>query len=539
LLSGVTVYLCTTTPCNDTSETMSVTTNVDGFYSFGGLNVNSTYYVAVDNSDVPSYLAQTYEPNNNGAGDDNSAVDNTVAVYINASGAVSSINGVACTDCNLDVDYGYRLTDGTNSVSGTIFFDSNQNGGIYNNGGGALDYPLQDVTVSLWMLDCGADSTCGTADDGPSTLVTATQTTTAGAYSFSNLPNGDYRIVVDTPSAQLSDMTQTSEPDDSLCTDAGSNCNNLHILELSGNQTIEDKDWGFYAEMDCGDLPASYNRTILADEGPCHILGNIQLGANWDAETNGFITDSIAQGDDVNQPTSVDDEDGISFLNPSTWTAGGAGTIRISSVVGDNAYLVGWFDWNRDNDFFDASTGKWDAGEYIYFGHIPAGNNIDKSVPIPSSASLPNSINMRFRLYEGASPPPLISPGGVVQNGEVEDYQEPLGPTAVTMGQYGAISGVGQVTIYWETALELDAIGFNLFRATDPDGERVQLNPELIPSQAFGGLMGAYYEFIDYDVQAGQTYYYWLEFIDFEGKTVFGPMAGYGGYGIYLPLVTR
>ena len=37
----------------------------------------------------------------------------------------------------------------------------------------------------------------------------------------------------------------------------------------------------------------------------------------------------------------------------------------------------------------------------------------------------------------------------------------------------------------------MDAIGFNLFRSTSPDGDWEQLNDKLIPSQVTGGVGGA------------------------------------------------
>ena len=80
-------------------------------------------------------------------------------------------------------------------------------------------------------------------------------------------------------------------------------------------------------------------------------------------------------------------------------------------------------------------------------------------------------------------------------------------------------------------------IGFNLFRSTNPDGKRVRLNADLIPSKAPGGIIGASYEYLDKDVQAGQKYYYWLEFIDTQGKTVYGPRQVKATHGLFMPAI--
>lgn len=87
----------------------------------------------------------------------------------------------------------------------------------------------------------------------------------------------------------------------------------------------------------------------------------------------------------------------------------------------------------------------------------------------------------------------------------------------------------------WETASEIDNLGFNLYRTTKLDGEKVKINPELIPSNVYpGALIGASYSFIDTGADLNQgkflpnrTYYYWLETLDIFGSSeLYGPIAG-------------
>jgi len=112
------------------------------------------------------------------------------------------------------------------------------------------------------------------------------------------------------------------------------------------------------------------------------------------------------------------------------------------------------------------------------------------------------------------------------------------GPTPVIMASFDAIATPWEIKVSWETVSELNALGFNLYRATDPDGEWVRLNQELIPSRAQSGF-GALYQFNDPDVLPGVTYYYWLEFFDFSGK-VFGPEpATVLDKKIFLPAVVK
>lgn len=75
----------------------------------------------------------------------------------------------------------------------------------------------------------------------------------------------------------------------------------------------------------------------------------------------------------------------------------------------------------------------------------------------------------------------------------------------------------------WETKTEVDAAGFNLYRA--PAGDNgcgavaaeayVQLNTALIPSEGTA-TTGSVYEFIDDSVVSGQQYCYLLEDVEFD-----------------------
>ncbi len=53
-----------------------------------------------------------------------------------------------------------------------------------------------------------------------------------------------------------------------------------------------------------------------------------------------------------------------------------------------------------------------------------------------------------------------------------------------------------------------------------------QLNSSLIPAQAPGSGQGAAYEWQDDELEAGTTYYYWLEDVDTNGQTTsHGPVS--------------
>jgi hypothetical protein len=70
------------------------------------------------------------------------------------------------------------------------------------------------------------------------------------------------------------------------------------------------------------------------------------------------------------------------------------------------------------------------------------------------------------------------------------------------------------VLLEWETASEVDNLGFNLYREDLQSGLTVKINPDLIPSQVPGSSEGAMYDFVDDAAIFGQPYAYWLVSID-------------------------
>ncbi len=99
-------------------------------------------------------------------------------------------------------------------------------------------------------------------------------------------------------------------------------------------------------------------------------------------------------------------------------------------------------------------------------------------------------------------------------------------PTAVTLASFTATPQNAAILVTWETASELDNLGFNLYRSTSPAGPWTQLNTTLIPAQNPGAVFGATYEWLDTDVTPGEAVYYRLEDVDVSGVSTFhGPVS--------------
>ncbi len=82
-----------------------------------------------------------------------------------------------------------------------------------------------------------------------------------------------------------------------------------------------------------------------------------------------------------------------------------------------------------------------------------------------------------------------------------------------------------EVLIEWSTESEIDNAGFNIYRSESEEGDYLKITDKLIPAEGSPAL-GAYYKFVDEDVENRKTYYYKLEDIDLNGvSTLHGPVG--------------
>jgi hypothetical protein len=311
---------------------------------------------------------------------------------------------------------------------------------------------------------------------------------------------------------------------------------------------------------DFGDLPDSF-LTLAASGGPRHtvfpdtnndglpnsigLVPAIWLGGyivnpdysitpgigSIDREIDG-VPSSLADGDDL---AVSDDEDGVLI---SAWYQS-TGSISLdvrctSSSASATGWLVVWFDWGHDNSFTNDTPS---FSQAVNCSNTGTSQTITASDPRFQDRS---AVYYRARLFETAPVDLSTAWYGIAINGEVEDYYWE-GPTAVTVSDPVA-SAVGQtIVVEWQTFSEMDVLGFNLYRASDPNAI-----PTLIyqtPAKHPGKLMGDTYQYVDLDVQAGVTFTYWLEVLLKDGTTVYmqPTSASLPGTGnkVFLPIINR
>ena len=198
----------------------------------------------------------------------------------------------------------------------------------------------------------------------------------------------------------------------------------------------EEEVWGqqvaFGVAFELGDAPDSAATpqypTLLANNAAAHRgSGTLRLGSLWDSEADGQPT-ATADGDDL---TDGADEDGVSFPGGGL-PLGQLPELTVTGTAG--GVLNAWVDFNQDGDWQD-------AGEQVLTDVATTGAAQALSVSIPAAAVLGTSF-ARFRLDSGGG----LLPTGFAADGEVEDYQVTIVPSAdlgitKTDGVMNAIAG--------------------------------------------------------------------------------------------------
>ncbi len=305
-IEGVPIYLCTdpASPCDPSSPNFvaQTTTAADGSYSFGDLAPDN-YVVTVGAAPSGS---QTGDPDESGTC---TVCDGTTttAVTLNAGESVTGI------------EYGYQDTS-LADVFGTVFNDTDTDG-------------IQDGTeagiggVTLELLD----------DTGA--VIATTVTDSNGDYSFPDLPDGDYTVVVTDTDNVLDGYTLTSGLDALDVTLAGSD--------------IDDVDFGYV--QDTG--TASIGDTVFLDTNGDGVQGPDESGISgvqvdlYDAGPDGIVgtADDVFVGSTTTNANGQYDfgglDSGIYYVDVPT-----APTGLTSSTGGDTTTAIALSDGEDYND---------------------------------------------------------------------------------------------------------------------------------------------------------------------------------------------
>jgi hypothetical protein len=92
------------------------------------------------------------------------------------------------------------------------------------------------------------------------------------------------------------------------------------------------------------------------------------------------------------------------------------------------------------------------------------------------------------------------------------------GSLPVELSLFTVTASEDGVTIRWRTETETNNLGFNIYRSDTKDGNYIKVNASLILGAGTDATPHDY-SFIDENVVKGLTYYYYIEDVDFTGKT--------------------
>ena len=240
----------------------STVTGTNGYYVFTNLFATNTYLVIVDRQDpdLPATAIVTADPW--GAEDGRSVV-----TLVNAD--------------NLDQDFGFWLS-GNGAIGDTVWRDLNSDS-VQN---GAQESGISNVLVTLYFNG-----------DGTYRSLRTTNTSATGYYLFGSLPDGKYRVTVDTADADL--------PLDALGNVWHATTATSYDVTISGGNVYLDADFGFAPYGAIGDTVFwDVNRNGTQDAEPGVPGVTVQLCA--DANHNGVYDD----GETVLE-SAVTDADGL------------------------------------------------------------------------------------------------------------------------------------------------------------------------------------------------------------------------------------
>ena len=175
-------------------------------------------------------------------------------------------------------------------------------------------------------------------------------------------------------------------------------------------------------EVDYGDTPDPTYPTLIASNGAGHKAQfGVYLGAAIDGDANGQPT-GTANGDDTD--AEGDDDDGV--ILPSVLVINNSANVTITASV--SGVLNAWVDFNLN--------GTWESpSEQIFTNTIlVAGSNM-LTFAVPAGAT-PGMTFARFRYGN-----PNLTPTGIDNTGEVEDYQIQVVNTQFTIDDPMVVEG--------------------------------------------------------------------------------------------------
>ena len=469
-IPGVTVQLYTDpngdgNPADGTLVSTK-TTDASGNYSFTGLAPGG--YVVVE-TNLAGYFS---------SGDKVAPNDDRIPVALPTGGSSTG---------NDFLDY--RLA----TLGDRVWLDTNGNG-IQDSG----EPGLADVTVTLY------DD--GTGDQVGSSIVTPS----SGAYSFSGLMPGSYKVCFTTPPAGyvFSPTGQGTAAIDSDAEVTAGGCS--ASFALASGETNNTLDAGLHQN-------ASFKVTKTLLDTYNIVWPRQRVKFNIRIENTGDVPITVLPLRDTYDPIYLAYGFGAELADPLPNTVA-AGTLDWSDLTVAAPY--GFDQELQPHSFFDV---------VVVFTAI-------KDTTETTSGKTANTA-LVHDAFAGLQP---------VANQDSQASVQILNPTGVTLAGLTAAAEGDGVRVDWETASEQAIAGFNLLRRAE-DGVFEAVTSDIIVAKTPGANQGASYTYLDSDLAPG-VFTYRLEVVGLDGaiETIYtAPVTTRlvqpvgGPQHLWLPFVSR
>jgi hypothetical protein len=136
-----------------------------------------------------------------------------------------------------------------------------------------------------------------------------------------------------------------------------------------------------------------------------------------------------------------------------------------------------------------------------------------------NSSANGNSVTFSFTMAAGASCTFVASEvlGSCGEAGCPYTLDVTTAPVAARFRSLSASSTGNGALVRWRTASEVNALGFNVYRAVQ--GRRVRVNARLIPARGAGA-----YSFLDRRAPHAKALRYWIQLVNLDGsRSWYGP----------------
>jgi hypothetical protein len=194
----------------------------------------------------------------------------------------------------------------------------------------------------------------------------------------------------------------------------------------------------------------------------------------------------------------------------------------------DERTMMSWRTWSSAGGFGPVSVESGEAADNLNFVQLKADPFSNDMMAVYAD----NSGALYHRYWDGFGSSWSALDTALETNLPDVNQKEPFMfawnlnlTTAVNLLSLRATGQGDSVKVAWQTAQEINNMGFNLYRGTSPRGPFTKVNNELIPG-LISSVKGKAYTYEDTNVSSGTLYYYKLEDIDLNRKRAWhGPVC--------------